>query len=195
MITSTDITQAIRISQALQEYFDKTREFKALRSAEAYEILVKKGLVEKDRHSGAKFRSFLSLLKSNNALNLIPQCRAVATQGKTTNWFFESTPGKTITAKNLKPISEVGKASALNTEKIKEQIEELPKRDISGLLPQELETRMNYPRAYEFWSTLEENLLLEVIKEIKDPFELSKLFKRQPSAIKLRLSEKHNIQI
>lgn len=193
MITSTDIQQAIRISQALQEYFDKTREFKALRTTEAYEILLKKGLVEKDRHGGIKFRGFLSLLKANNALNLIPQCRTEATQGKTTNWFFESAPNKTISAKQLKPVSEVGKTSSLNLEKINERIKELPKRDASKFLPQELDTRKNYPRAYEFWTNVEEKLLLEVVIEIKDPFELSKLFKRQPSAIKDRLKKKHSI--
>jgi hypothetical protein len=193
MITSTDIQQAIRISQALQEHFDKTHEFKALRTTEAYEILVKKGLVEKDRHGGIKFRAFLSLLKASNALNLIPQCRTEATQGNTTNWFFESTPGKTISAKKLKPISEIGKTLTLKLENIMEQIEELPKRDASKFLPQELDTRKNYPRAYEFWTNAEENLLLEVVNEIKDPLELSKLFKRQPSAIKDRLKKKHSI--
>jgi hypothetical protein len=149
--------------------------------------------VERDRHNGIKFRDFLRLLKDNNALNLIPQCRFEKSSGKTINWFFDSTPGKTITAKKLRPIGDVGKPVTINTENIKIQIEELPKRDTSKMLPQELETRINYPRAYEFWTDEEEQLLLQVIMEIKDPFELSKLFKRQPSAIQNRLKSKHNI--
>lgn len=193
MITDNDIQRAIRISQALQDHFDKNPGSEALRSTDAYDILVRKGLAERDRHHGVKFREFLNHLKKNNALNLIPQCRWEESSGHYTNWFFQTNKAKTIKAMNLKPVALAGQKPELNWEEWSEKIMELPKRDPSDFILPQLEVRKNFPRAYELWTKPEEDLLLEVIQKIKDPFELGKLFQRQPSAIQNRLKTKHNI--
>lgn len=193
MITDNDKQQAIRISQALQEYFDKNQGSEPLRSTDAYDILVRKGLVERDRHQGVKFREFLKHLRKNNALNLIPQCRWEESSGHYTNWFFQTKRAKTINARNLIPIAQAGLKPELNWEEWSKKIMELPKRDPTDFISPQLEIRETYPRAYEWWTRPEEDLLLEVIQAIKDPLELGKLFQRQPSAIQNRLKTKHNI--
>ena len=195
MISQDDLMQAIKISQVLQDYFDQNNGATKLRSTDAYEILVKKNGVEKDRHSGIKFREFLKKLKNNNALNHIPQCREEGTGGKTTNWYFESAPTKTIRARNLKPVSKAGKMLSFEKIEIKQQIESFPKCDTSNFTHIELGTRDKYKRAYEAWTKDEDTLLLKVVEEITDSFELSELFERQPSAIQRRLIEKFKIKI
>lgn len=186
-IFPSDTTLALRISQALQEYFDRERIVGPLRSNEVYEILVRKGLIERDRHQGIKFRDFLHRLRKENQLYLIPQCRFEETRGNQVNWFFESTPGKLPAGRKLVPIAQAVRKKTLDLEAIKLKVEQLPKRDTSGFGVVELETRKNYPRAYEYWTKQEENLLKKVYQEIQDPIELSNLFKRQPSANSNRL--------
>lgn len=193
MLTNNDITRAIKISQAIQDYFDEQNIQGELRSTDVYDVLVKKNLVEKDRHQGIKFRAFLKKLKKNNELHFIPQCRAEENGGYSTNWFFRSAPGKTIKTRNLKPIAEAGKVILLDLEKVKNEINELPKRDTGNFTHVELGTREKYPRAYEFWTAKEEEILLEVVKEITDSFKLSVLFQRQPSSIRNRLKNNFNI--
>ncbi|MEI6568118.1 MAG: hypothetical protein WCR20_15680 [Verrucomicrobiota bacterium] len=95
-LTNDDISRALKISRAIQDYFDNDPFQKTLRSTDAYEILVKKNLVETDRHSGYKLREFLHKLKNNDALKLIPQCRAEETRGNFTHWYFESAKSKTV---------------------------------------------------------------------------------------------------
>jgi len=195
MITNDDIMQAIKISQTLQEYFDKNNAGESLRSTDAYEILVKKNVVELDRHNGIKFREFLAHLKRNNALYHIPQCRTEGTNGNMTNWFFETAPGKTIRAKNLKPIALAGKVLTIDLDEVKNKINAFPKCDTSKFTHIQFGTRESYKRAYEFWSPKEEQLLIEVVKEITDVYQLSELFQRQPSAIQNRLKDRLNIII
>lgn len=78
----------------------------------------------------------------------------------------------------------------LDLESIIREVDQLPNRDISGFGVVELETRKNYPRAYEYWSPKEEELLKQVYAGIQDPMKLSRLFKRQPSAIENRVKSK-----
>jgi hypothetical protein len=189
-ISSTDTTLALRISQALQDYFDRERIVGPLRSNEVYEILVRQGLIERDRHQGIKFREFLHRLRMENQLYLIPQCRFEETRGNQVNWFFESTPGKVPTGRKLVPLAQAIQKKTLDLEAIRHEVAQLAKRDTSGFGVVELETRKNYPRAYEFWTAKEEELLKRVYGEIQDPIELSKLFKRQPSAIEGRIKRK-----
>lgn len=195
MITNDDIMQAIKISQTLQEYFDKYSAGESLRSTDAYEILVKKNVVERDRHSGIKFREFLAHLKRNNALYHIPQCRTEGSSGNTTNWYFETAPGKTIWAKKLIPKALAGKVLTIDLDVLKSSINAFPKCDTSKFTHVEFETRENFKRAYEFWTIEEEQLLIEVAKEITDIFKISELFQRQPSAIQKRLKDRFNIII
>jgi len=189
-ISSSDTTLALRISQALQEYFDRERIVGPLRSNDVYEILVRQGLIERDRHQGIKFREFLHRLKKENQLYLIPQCRFEETRGTQVNWFFESTPGKVSTGRRLIPIAQAVQKKTLDLDALRQEIENLPKRYTSGFGVVELETRKNYPRAYEFWTPKEEELLKQVYLEIQDPMELSKIFKRQPSAMENRIKNK-----
>ena len=105
-LSSSDTTLALRISQALQAYFDRERIVGPLRSNEAYEILARQGLIERDRYQGIKFREFLHRLRKENQLYLIPQCRFEETRGNQVNWFFESTPGKVPTGRKLVPIAQ-----------------------------------------------------------------------------------------
>jgi len=195
-LTKDDITRALKISRAIQDYFDHDPFQRVLRSTDAYDLLVKKNLVEVDRHSGYKFRAFLHKLKDNDVLRkLIPQCRAEETSGNFTNWYFESAKSKTVPHGNFKPMSKIDRPQTLNKDDIKQEIQKLPKRDPIGLTLIELETRKKYPRAYEIWSDKEEELLIKVVKEISDPFKLSDLFGRQPSAIQNRLKDKYRIVI
>jgi hypothetical protein len=189
-ISSSDTTLALRISQALQEYFDRERMVGPLRSNEVYEILVRQGLIERDRHQGIKFREFLHRLRKENQLYLIPQCRVEETRGNQVNWFFESTPGKVPTGRKLVPLAQAVQKKTLDLEAVRQEVDQLPKRDTSDFGVVELETRKNYPRAYEYWSPKEEELLKQVYAEIQDPMELSRLFKRQPSAIENRVKSK-----
>jgi hypothetical protein len=186
-ISPSDTALALRISQALQEYFDRERIVGPLRSNEVYEILVRQGLIERDRHQGIKFREFLHRLRKENQLYLIPQCRVEETSGHQVNWFFESTPGKVPTGRKLVPLAQAVQKKTLDLEAIRLEVDQLPKRDTSDFGVVELETRKNYPRAYEYWTPKEEELLKQVYAEIQDPMELSRLFKRQPSAIDNRL--------
>jgi hypothetical protein len=195
MITNDDIMHAIKISQTLQEYFDKNKPGETLRSTDAYEILVNKNVVERDRHNGIKFREFLAHLKRNNELYHIPQCRPESTSGNTTNWFFQTAPEKTIRVKNLKPIELAGKVITIDMDKVRSKINAFPKCDTSKFTHIQFETREKYKRAYEYWTLEEEQLLVEVAREITDAFKLSELFKRQPSALKNRLRDRFKIII
>lgn len=89
-ITPDEKQRAIKISQALQVHFDQNPGVKSMRTPEAYEVLVTKGLTERDRHQGIKFREFLHKLKDANALVFIPQCIAEPGTGNSTNWIFRS---------------------------------------------------------------------------------------------------------
>lgn len=189
-ISFSDTTLALRISHAIQEYFDRERIVGPLRSNEVYEILARQGLIERDRHQGIKFREFLHRLRKENQLYLIPQCRVEETRGNQVNWFFESTPGKVPSGRKLVPLAQAVQKKTLDLEAVRQEVEKLPRRDTSDFGVVELETRKNYPRAYEYWSPKEEELLKQVYAEIQDPMELSRLFKRQPSAIENRIKSK-----
>lgn len=186
-ISSTDVAHATQIAAAIQDYFDKERIVGPLRSNEVYDILLRKGLVEQDRHHGIKFRQFLNKLRQANQLYLIPQCRFEETQGTQVNWFFESTPGKVPKARKLIPLSHALQAQTIDKSAVLRTVGTFPKRDPAEFGLVELETRKSYPRAYELWSAEEEDLLLSVYKEIKDFIALSKLFGRQPSAMQNRI--------
>jgi hypothetical protein len=70
---------------------------------------------------------------------------------------------------------------------IKVHISELAKRDTKKLDYLMLQKRQDYPRAYEYWSKMEEDLLLQASEQNPDIQELSKLFGRQPSVLDNKL--------
>jgi hypothetical protein len=59
MITDYDFLQAMKISQSLPDYFDLNKGRGTLRSDDVNEILVRKKIIERDRHIGIKFRIVL----------------------------------------------------------------------------------------------------------------------------------------
>jgi hypothetical protein len=194
-LTDDDKVRAIRISQAIQEFFNKNPKTAVLRSTDAYDVLIKLKLVEADRHSGLRFRQFLHKLKSCNALDLIPQCRSQDVNDYRTNWFFESTPSKSYGSRHLKPVTLVTKTVTIDVEEVKKEIQAFPCRSTNHFTHIEIDTRKKYPRAYEYWTEKEEVLLVRVCKQITDSFELSRLFGKQPSAIQARLNDRFGIEI
>jgi hypothetical protein len=188
-LTLDEKTRAIKISQALQLFFRQNPGTPVLRSTEAYEILVTKNLVERDRYNGLFFRKLLHKLKANGALGYIPQCQPQPGNSGTTEWHFRSTPRKTILASKLRPIGTAPKppADPNEVDTIRIEVARLPKRDTRGFNPIQLKKRKMYPRAYEFWSKKEEMLLVQAAKLMSDPFQLADLFGRQPSVLEERL--------
>lgn len=194
-LTPDDTMRAIRISQAIQAYLDKHPNDRDLSSTDIYDELRKSGLVEVDRHGGIKFREFLKKLLDHNALDLIPQVQFERADKNYIQWHFISMPGKTIKAKNLKPIAKAGKEPNIDLEALRSQIAQLPRRSTHDLTHVQSHTRETYPRAYEIWTPQEEELLKSASAQITDAFVLSKLFGRQPSAIQTRLKNVFGINI
>jgi hypothetical protein len=56
------------------------------------------------------------------------------------------------------------------------------------------EIRSKYPKAYEKWSENDDRLLEQEFRNVRDMIELSKIFKRQPGAVKSRLAKLGLIQ-
>lgn len=188
-ITLAEKQRALKISSALQLFFDQNPGMAILRSTDAYEVLVTKGLVERDRHHGIKFREFLHKLKNSNALAFLPQCRAESGSGTNTVWIFQSAPKSTITGKNLTTPEALNKSVELDVAALKKAIDLLPKRKDSDFDFVASETRKIYPRAYEYWSEREKELLKEAGSHTEDSFKLSDIFGRQPSAIEGKLKD------
>lgn len=180
---------AIKISQALQLFFDRNPGTHTLRSTDAYQILAPKGLVERDLDNGIKFRGFLNKLKNAQALYLIPQCRPEPGNGQRTNWIFQSAAHQTIRAKNLATQPPVPKADETELKAIKDAIVLFPKRNPDDLDANAKQTRKSYPRAYEFWSSKEEQLLIKASKITDDSFKLAIIFGRQPSVLEKKIEE------
>lgn len=188
-ISQTEKQLCIDISNALQNFFDQNPGTHTLRSHDAYDILAKKGLVERDRHHGIKFREFLNKVKVANAMVFIPQCRPEPGNGNQTNWIFQSAPGKTIRIKNLKMDPAVPPVDETKLSEIKYEVDSLRKRNTEDFDFIQLDTRKNYPRAYEYWSSKEEELLLMASELTDDSFKLSKIFGRQPSVLEKKIKE------
>lgn len=188
MLTKDDIAQAIKISQTLQAYFEQHKNIILLRSTDAYEVLDRRGVVEKDRHQGIHFRRFLHHLKENNGLQYLPQCYTEKGPGNSTNWFFRPAADKTIRRK-LIPIDRAQQSAQINLDDVKAVIASFPKREEDSLSYVEKTIRHDYPRAYDKWTEAEEKLLMEMNQKVKDQSELSRIFLRQPSTIASRLKK------
>lgn len=102
-ISKEETILAIKISQTIQDFFDQNKNIGSLKPPDIYEVLYKKGIDNWDRNTIMKFKDFLKKLANNRAMDLIPQCRGEML-GKATTYYFESTPGRTIKARNLRPL-------------------------------------------------------------------------------------------
>jgi len=171
-----------------------------LRSTDVYPYLAKKGLIEKDRHQGLHFRSFLIKLKEHNLLKLIPQCTCKpGLKYEFNEWYFyratpslhEDQPKNYMDEKSIEII--IPEATDEEIEeliaKAKPYIEKLPKRNTTTFTDIELGTRKNYPKAYEFWADKEIEILIRAYSKFKKIDKVAKLLERQPSAVEKRLCE------
>jgi hypothetical protein len=184
-ISREEKSRAIKISQALEHFFEENRGTPELRSTDAYDVLVTKNLVERDRSKGFFFREFLKKLKRAGALGYIPQCRLEGTE-----WHFRPAGKRALGSGNLRPVNAVAvpaaDGSVLN--RLQEQIAKLPRALGKKFTPAQLEKRKAYFRAYEQWSETEMTLLSEAAALNPDLQELSRLFGRQPSVLEYKLN-------
>ena len=197
-ITHEDFQRAKRISRAIQEYIEMTGE-SDLRSTDVYPYLARKGLVEKDRHNGLRFRQFLNKLKDNDLLKLIPQCVCIpGLQNEMNEWHFYSAKQSCTVRNTSDQVPEKAQmiAPVMTESEIenyltnhKPLIEALPKRKNKIFTPQELDTRGDYPRAYETWTYEEIAIMNEFFLLSKNIDDVAKLLERQPSAVRLRLEK------
>jgi hypothetical protein len=172
------------------------------RSTDIYEYLVRRDLIEKDRHQGIHFRKFLSRLKAKGLLSLIPQCKCEENPNRKYEWHFHRmsdeefnkltnpVPNKKATIIHAPPISieEINQLIAAS----KDVIEKLPRTDDSYFTVQQQEIRKKYPRAYEVWLPVEEDYLRRAVNKFQNIDKVAELLKRQPSAVMLRLEEMDN---
>lgn len=198
-ITHEDLQKAKRISRAIQEYLEMNNK-EGIRSTDIYPYLAKKGLIEKDRHNGIHLRRFLIKLKNHNLLSLIPQCTCnPGINNEFNEWYFyksKASPKSVLSDKEEKSDVSLILIPTLTDSEIndliineKAKIEQLPKRRTDDLTPQELETRMNYPRAYEYWTDTEYDIMISAYKKFLKIDKVAELLGRQPSVVEKKLTE------
>lgn len=73
--------------------------------------------------------------------------------------------------------------------KSKPFIARLPKRDVNDFNALQKETRVNYPRAYEFWTDREIEIMKRAYKKFQRIDKVAELLERQPSMVELKLIE------
>jgi len=193
-LTHEDFQKAKRISEAVQEYLLQTG-IKDARSTDVYEMLARKGLVEKDRHNGYHFRQFLKKLKEANVLSqLIPQCTSTANDRGENEWHFHASSKKIGNPANTGKHATILHRPAMNQDDILRLIQEervnvemLPVRTDKIYTPQELSIRKNYPRAFEYWTDREYAILDRVYSQCKNLDVVAALLGRQPHIVKDKL--------
>jgi len=193
-ITHEDYQKAERISEAIQEFLLQTG-MKDARSTDVYEILARKGLVEKDRHQGYHFRKFLLKLKNANVLSqVIPQCILTTNDRGVNEWRFHLSTKKVNITANMGKLATVVHKPVMNRDDILRLVEGestnvgmLPLRTDKIYTPQELAIKKNYPRAYEYWTQSEHKILERVYKKCKNLDAVAGLLKRQPHIVKEKL--------
>jgi hypothetical protein len=181
-----------RISAAIQDFLVQTGMVNA-RSTDVYEFLARKGLVEKDRHNGLHFRSFLKQLKDSNLLYLIKQCSCIENKNSL-EWYFNpvnTAPSKTSVGSKVSvmqhyPVMEKQKLEPLlNVESA--NVELLPVREDIQYTSQQLEIKHYYPRAYEYWTDHEHEILVRVYQQCKNLDAVALLLKRQPHVVEEKI--------
>ena len=194
-ITHEDFQRARRISRAIQEHLEQTGQ-KGVRSTEIYPLLARKGLIEKDKSNGYKFRQFLHKLRKENLLSLIPQCMCNEKSTGYHEWFFSAVPKKRL-EKSPPPSSAPATKTYLPTlpeaeideliEKARPAVAKLPKKEETKFTLPELETRELYARAYENWNEREIEILERAYNKFGRIDKVAELLERQPSAVERRL--------
>lgn len=181
-----------RISAAMQEFLVQTGMVNA-RSTDVYEFLARKGLIEKDRHNGLHFRSFLKQLKDSNLLHLIKHFSCVENKNSL-EWYFNpfnieptnTSVGSNVSVMQHYPVMEKQNLEILiNEESV--NIKLLPTREDIHYTPQQLEIKQYYPRAYEYWTDQEHEILIRVYQQCKNSDAVALLLKRQPHVVEEKI--------
>jgi hypothetical protein len=168
------------------------------RSTDVYDFLARKGLVEKDRHQGYHFRQFLKKLKNANVLSrVIPQCSFTTNERGENEWRFHLSTKKIGISTDADKTAALIHKPAMSSDEISRLLEEetanvvmLPVRTDKKYTPQELSIKKNYPRAFEYWTEHEYNILDRVYLQCKNVDAVARLLKRQPHIIKEKLEAK-----
>lgn len=181
-----------RISNAIQVFLLQTGMVNA-RSTDVYDYLARKELVERDRHNGLHFRSFLRSLRESNLLHLIPQCSCLE-NNKVLEWYFN--PVSTSSKNTVVNTKEANKQHqpAINKQDLellldmeRPNIESLPARIDIQYTSQQLEIKSYYPRAYEYWTYDEYEILKRVYCQCKNVDAVASLLKRQPHIVEEKI--------
>lgn len=192
---------ARRISRAIQEHLESTGD-NGIRSTDIYPILAKKGLVEKDRNQGLKFRKFLKTLYNEGTLKeLIPQCKPVPSTNnpKFIDWYFyRANINEELTNQNIQTEDVIFiNVPLIHDEEVDELISEykhmvdlFPKRNPSLFNYNQMEIRKLYSRAYEIWTNREIDLLLLAWNKFRKINKVAELLKRQPDVVEKKLKER-----
>ena len=201
-LTHEEIQIALRIGKGIQEYLRQTGQ-KDARSTDVYPFLMRKGIVEKDRHDGLHFRNFLIKLKNAGMLKLIPQCTHQLSENGKNEWRFYLASDEREKFSDIRSSgekAEVVYVPQMTKEAIQEllemerpNVEKLRKRDSSAFTALEIEIRKSYPRAYEYWSDAEHLIMQRVYNACKNVNKVAELLLRQPHVIREKLESRHLI--
>jgi hypothetical protein len=181
-----------RISTAIQDFLDQTGMVNA-RSTDVYDFLARKELIEKDRHNGLHFRSFLKQLKDSNLLYLIKQCSCIE-NNRSLEWYFNpvktaptnTSVGSKVSAIQHTPVMDKQDVELLlNIESANVAL--LPVRVDIQYTSQQLEIKHYYPRAYEYWTDHEHEILIRVYQQCKNIDAVALLLKRQPHVVEEKI--------
>lgn len=192
--THEDFQKAKRISEAIQEFLRQTGMQNA-RSTDVYDFLARKGLIEKDRHQGYHLRQFLKKLKNANILSqVIPQCSFTTNERGDNEWHFHLSTKKIGITADAKKTATVIHEPTMSSAEINQLIQEetsnvtmLPVRTDKEYTPQELSIKKNYPRAYEYWTKQEYEILDRVFIQCKNVDAIARLLKRQPHIVREKM--------
>jgi hypothetical protein len=192
--TQEDFQKGKRISEAIQEFLRQSG-MKDARSPDVYEMLARKGLIEKDRHQGYHFRKFLLKLKNANVLTqVIPQCTFSSNARGENEWHFHLATKRVGNRPGMEGKAKVVHKPAMSKDEILQLVQEenprvemLPVRTDKMYTPQESSIKKNYPRAYEYWTENEYRILDRVYRQCKNVDAVAGLLKRQPHIVKEKI--------
>jgi hypothetical protein len=191
-LTQAEFQKIKRISEAIQQFLLQTGMIDA-RSTDLYEFLARKGLIEKDRHQGYHFRTWLRELKEANLLYLIPQC-SFNINDRGHEWYFNlarkpsgkpTGPEKKASVLHNPAMTKEDKDLLMRKEKL--NVENLPQRTDIKYTSQQMEIRKYYPRAYENWTEIEYGILERVYLQCRDMSAVATLLQRQPHIVKEKI--------
>ena len=88
-LTTADIQRAIKIKNAVTEYFDSSTET-TIMAKDLMKLFISKGIFTKDHREGFPIRELLRNLEKDKNLKLIPQAHFLQKE-QNKNWYFIKT--------------------------------------------------------------------------------------------------------